>query len=329
MGEGGETRLNPVPNGPHRPSPPQTNRMQTVTDPQAPNLSIGVVIVNYNTEDLTLQCVRSLLEHGIAPADQICVVDNLSPDGSGLRLQASLPADVNLVLSPRNGGFGAGVNIGVSALSTDLVLVLNPDTYFLRNRMAVIQALFAETPNLGIAGLKLINPDGSLQYSARRFYSLLDIVARRTPLGDLGPMRRLVSSHLLKRNWQGGPFKADWVIGTGFVVRRTAFDEVGRMDEGYFLYFEEVDLCARMWVKGWQVMAVPEVELVHEHQRHSQAGIWSTSGQTHLRSMARFFAKFGVPWVRRPHRSKMKSAYLRWRRQVIEHGVEAPSDAKV
>lgn len=112
-------------------------------------------------------------------------------------------------------------------------------------------------------------------------------------------------------------------------MRRTAFDEVGRMDEGYFLYFEEVDLCARMWVKGWQVVAVPEVELVHEHQRHSQAGIWSSSGQTHLRSMVRFFTKFGVPWVRRPHRSKMKSAYLRWRRQVIEHGVGPQSDAQV
>src|SRR3989344_4141446 len=261
------------------------HRTPTVTAHAPAALSLGVVIVNYNTEDLTLQCVRSLLTHGIAAPEQICVVDNLSPDGSGQRLKSSLPAGVGLILSPRNGGFGAGVNIGVAALSTDLVLVLNPDTYFLVNQVPVIQRLFAQTPNLGVAGLKLINPDG--------------------------------------------PFQADWVMGTGFVVRRTAFDEVGRMDEGYFLYFEEVDLCARMWVKGWQVMAVPEVELVHEHQRHSQAGIWSTSGQTHLRSMVRFFTKFGVPWVRRPHRSKMKSAYLKWRRQVIEHGVGSRSDAQV
>ena len=307
----------------------QPNRMTAMTDPQHPPLSLGVVIVNYNTEELTLQCVKSLLEHGIAAPGQICVVDNLSPDGSGLRLKSSLPAGVGLILSPNNGGFGAGVNIGVAALSTELVLVLNPDTYFLCNRVPVIQRLFAETPNLGIAGLKLINPDGSLQYSARRFYSLLDIVARRTPLGNLGPMRKLVSSHLLKRNWQGGPFKADWVIGTGFVVRRSAFDEVGRMDEGYFLYFEEVDLCARMWIEGWQVVAVPQVALVHDHQRSSAAGIMSFAGKTHLRSMVRFFTKFGVPWVRRPHRSKMKAAYLRWRRQVIEQGVEARSDAQV
>ena len=138
-----------------------------MNDHHHPLPSLGVVIVNYNTEDLTLQCVKSLLEHGIAAPGDICVVDNLSPDGSGVRLQSSLPAGVRLVLSPRNGGFGAGVNIGVAASSTDLVLVLNPDTYFLRNRVEVLQRLFTETPNLGIAGLKLINPDGSLQYSAR------------------------------------------------------------------------------------------------------------------------------------------------------------------
>jgi len=287
--------------------------------------TLGVVIVNYRTFDLTMQCVASLLEHRIAAPEHIVVVDNDSPDGSGERLRDALPTGVCAVLSKHNGGFGAGVNLGVSALQTDLVLVLNPDTYFQTNRIRVIQDLFAKNERLGIAGLKLINPDGTLQYSARRFYSLTDIVARRTPLGQLGPLRKLVSSHLLKRHWRGGPFEADWVMGTGFVLRRSAFEQVGRMDEDYFLYFEEVDLCARMWVKGWQVMAVPEVELVHEHQRHSQAGIWSSSGKTHLRSMVRFFSKFGVPWVHRPRRAAMNVAYQRWRKHVAEdHRIKQP-----
>lgn len=284
----------------------------------APLPSLGVVIVNYRTFDLTMQCVASLLAHAITAAHEIVVVDNDSPDGSGQRLREHLPQGVRTVLSSQNGGFGAGVNLGVAALSTDLVLVLNPDTHFLCNQVALIQRLFALHDTLGVAGLKLVNPDGSLQYSARRFYSLPDIVARRTALGKLPPLRKLVGSHLLQRKWQGEPFEADWVMGTGFVVRRTAFEQVGCMDEGYFLYFEEVDLCARMWVKGWRVMAVPGVELVHEHQRHSQAGIWSSSGKTHLRSMLRFFTKFGVPWVWRPKREAMNLAYQRWRRQ-FEH----------
>lgn len=278
-----------------------------------PVSSLGVVIVNYKTFDLTMQCVRSLLEHAIAKPHDIVVVDNHSPDGSGERLKAALTSGVRVILSGLNGGFGAGVNLGVAASNTDLVLVLNPDTYFLRNTVEVIQRLFDERPRLGVAGLKLINPDGSLQYSARRFYSLPDIMVRRTPLARLGLMQNLISSHLLKRRWLGEAFEADWVMGTGFVLRRSAFDQVGGMDEGYFLYFEEVDLCARMWVNRWQVLAVPQVELVHEHQRHSAAGIWSTSGKTHLRSMTRFFAKFGIPWVRRPSHTELAAAFARWR----------------
>jgi N-acetylglucosaminyl-diphospho-decaprenol L-rhamnosyltransferase len=293
--------------------------MQDQVDRCVPSSTLGVVIVNYNTFDLTVQCVASLLEHGIASADDIVVVDNASPDGSGVQLARALCGQARVILSERNGGFGAGINLGVAALSTDLALGLNPDTYFLSNKLAVLQRLFDERPRLGVAGLKLINPDGSLQYSARQFYSLPDIMVRRTPLGGLPSMERRVRSHLLQRRWRGGPFEADWVMGTGFVVRRSAFELLGGMDEVYFLYFEEVDLCARMWVNGWQVLAVPEVELVHEHQRHSAAGIWSKSSKTHLRSMIRFFKKFGIPWVRRPTHDRMATAVMRWREASPTH----------
>ena len=287
--------------------------MSTLQQPGDTTCTLGVVIVNYGTLALTLNCIASLLAHGVVVAHDIVVVDNASPDGSGRQLESVLPSGVQLVLSSRNGGFGAGVNLGVQRLSTDLVLVLNPDTYFNRNNIDVVIGLFNQRPRLGVAGLRLINPDGTLQYSARRFYSLPDILARRTLLGRWGPMRARVDSHLLKREWGTEPFEADWVMGTGFVVRVSAFKQVGFMDEGYFLYFEEVDLCARMWVNGWQVLAVPSVELVHEHQRHSAGGIWSKSGKTHLRSMVRFFAKFGVPWVARPSKGGLARSYARWR----------------
>lgn len=285
--------------------------MSTLPHSGDPVSTLGVVIVNYSTLQLTVNCVASLLAHGIVAATDIVVVDNASPDGTGPQLKAALPPGVQVLLSSRNGGFGAGVNIGVQALGTDLVLVLNPDTYFKRNNVEVIRQLFDERPRLGIAGLRLVNPDGTLQYSARRFYSLPDILARRTLLGRWGPMQHRIDSHLLRHRWGEEPFEADWVMGTGFVVRRAAFNQLDGMDEGYFLYFEEVDLCARMWVNGWQVLAVPEVELVHEHQRHSAQGIWSKSGKTHLQSMMRFFHKFGVPWWRRPTRVSLARSFAR------------------
>lgn len=278
--------------------------------------TLGVVIVNFNSGDLTRQCVQSLLAHHIAQPDDIVVVDNASPDGSGALLKRDLPKGVSLLLSDKNRGFGAGINLGAASLNTEFILVLNPDTYFRGNDMAQVIDLFARLPRLGVAGLRLVNPDGSLQYSARRFYSLPDIVARRTLLGRWGPLRARIDSHLLKRKWGHEPFEADWVMGTGFVVRHSAFNQIGRMDERYFLYFEEVDLCARMWQANWQVMAVPNVELVHEHQRHSAQRLWSASAKIHLRSMRLFFAKFGVPWLSRPSR---KSIANQRRRALPQH----------
>jgi N-acetylglucosaminyl-diphospho-decaprenol L-rhamnosyltransferase len=274
-------------------------------EPGAAHDALGVVVVHYNSLDLTLQCIGSLLTHSIAHPSNIVVVDNASPDGSGEHLEAALPLEVRLVRSKRNGGFGAGINLGMLELSTELALVLNPDTYFRQNDTQCIVDLFKQHPKLGVAGLKLINPDGSLQYSARRFYSLPDILARRTLLGRWGPMKARIDSHLLKRKWGAEPFEADWVMGTGFVLRRSAFLHVGRMDERYFLYFEEVDLCARMWLNNWTVMALPSVELVHEHQRDSAQSMWAPSAKIHLRSMRLFFSKFGVPWVTRPSRKSM------------------------
>lgn len=273
--------------------------------------TLGVVIVNYRTADLTISCIDSLLRHGIVKPQDIVVVDNASQDDSGLVVRAAQP-QVRVILSLSNGGFGAGVNIGVDALSTDLVLVLNPDTSFDENSIELVKKSFRTLPSLGILGLKLVNTDGSLQYSARRFYNLLDILIRRSPLRELPAVRWIADSHLMTKNWSGGAFSSDWVIGAGFVLRRRAFFSVGRMDEGYFLYFEEIDLCARMWIGGWQVMALPHVKLVHEHQRHSKRGIWSSSGKIHFRSMLRFFNKFGVPWVRRPKPRDLESGYVRW-----------------
>ncbi len=276
----------------------------------------GVVIVNYRTTDLTLRCVASLLEHQMAAPESIVVVDNGSPDDSGVRLRAELPVGIRFYQSIRNGGFGAGVNFGMSLVDAELVLVLNPDTYFLRNQVEEIRALFRGNPSMGLMGLRLINPDGSLQYSARRFYSLIDILVRRSPIGRSPLFQSLSDSHLMCSAWNGGIFSSDWVMGTGFVVRRSVYMKLGGMDEGYFLYLEEVDLCARIWIHGWQVRAVPYIELVHDHQRHSAQGIWSTSARIHLRSMLRFFRKFGVPWLRRPRVEEMRRRYLRWRQYV-------------
>jgi GT2 family glycosyltransferase len=200
----------------------------------------------------------------------------------------------------RNCGFAAGVNLGIKVLDGKHVLILNPDTYFERNIRKEVVAAFERDAGIGVVGLDLINPDGSRQYSARRFYTLVDIAARRSAMvGKIFSGR--IERHLMKDNWHiERPFDADWVLGTGFVIRRTVYQEIGGMDERYFLYFEDVDLCARVWQTGYRVVALPNVCLVHDHQRSSAVRPLSFAGRAHLASLWRFTRKFDLPFLRQP-----------------------------
>jgi N-acetylglucosaminyl-diphospho-decaprenol L-rhamnosyltransferase len=261
--------------------------------------ALSVVIVNYCTAELVLKCVESITANGVSEVGEITVVDNCSPDGSLTKLRDQL-GGIRIVQPKRNGGFGAGVNFGAEYCHSELMLVLNPDTYFKDKSIRGAIELFNTDPKLAIVGLDLIYPDGERQYSSRRFYSYLDIIGRRTPLGRHWLFKSRMDCHLMKNSWQPNqPFEADWVMGTGFLVRKSAFTEIGGMDEGYFLYMEDVDLCARIWAAGYRVMCAPGALLIHDHQRSSAKPL-SRAARTHLKSLLRFRSKFRVP-IFTPH----------------------------
>ncbi|WAC59877.1 glycosyltransferase family 2 protein [Brevundimonas sp. SL130] len=261
---------------------------------------LGVVIVNYRTADLTIRCVESIIQHGIATSQQITVVDNLSPDDSVAVISQALP-NISLVASDTNAGFGAGVNIGVRESDGDVLLILNPDTYFEMDSVTPALALIEADPKIGLLGLDLVYPDHTRQYSSRRFYSVLDIVARRLGVGTVWPFTRVVDRHLMRSAWVSSePFDAEWVMGTGFLIPRAVYEEVGGMDEAYFLYMEDVDLCARVWRAGYRVVCAPGAQLVHDHQRSSAASPLSRAGRAHMHSLLRFRKKFALPFLRPP-----------------------------
>ncbi len=267
--------------------------------------TIEILIVNYRSFDLCTSCIRSVVEQGLADYADVVVVDNNSGDGSADRIADELPS-VRLIASPRNGGFGAGINLGMQSITAPYVLVLNPDTYFLNDSLSPVIDLMESDPSIGLVGLDLVNPDGSRQYSARRFYSLLDILARRIgPLGRL--FDRRIARHLMRDAWfRGEPFDAEWVMGTGFVVRRSVFEAVGGMDEGFFLYMEDVDLCARVWGAGFRVVGMPSARLVHDHRRASASGLLSAAARSHLLSLVRFYLRYQIPLVRPPGLERLR-----------------------
>ncbi|MGB4064295.1 MAG: glycosyltransferase family 2 protein [Azonexus sp.] len=256
----------------------------------------SVVIVNYGTPELTLKCVNSILQYRIAAVDDLTVVENCSPDGSKDLLTKSLPEGVGLVIAKKNLGYSAGVNLGASNAKRDFILILNPDTYFIDQSIAQALDLFVKDSSVGLVGLDLTYPSGERQFSARRFYSVLDIVGRRSRLGRYWPLKQMVAKHMMIAAWEKAvPFDADWVMGTGFLIRRALFEKIGRMDESYFLYMEDVDLCARVWAEGLRVVCMPNVRLIHDHQRSSGAGPLSGAGKMHLASLKTFWQKYRIP----------------------------------
>ena len=252
---------------------------------------LTVVIVSYNTRKLIRRCLQSL--HAFPPGCdyEVRVVDNASRDGSVAMLHKEFPR-AKVLANKHNLGYAAAVNQGVELSHAEYVLVLNPDIVLREGSVDRMVQFMDAHPDAGLAGAKLVNTDGSLQHSCRGFYTPATLVMRRTLLGRLFPRHRVIRRHLMLDYDHREARPVDWVIGACMMVRRRAIEDVGGMDERFFLYFEDVDWCFRMSRQGWKVYYVPESEMVHEHRRESAKPRLSRSFWAHLGSLLRFYEKW-------------------------------------
>ena len=257
--------------------------------------TLGAVIINYRTPEDSIRCAESLIRYKIASSTKdIVIVNNPSGDDSTEIIKQRLP-QITVVNAPTNGGFGSGVNIGVERCAREFIAVLNPDTVFFDNSLSEVFRQFKD-PKVGIVGFNLVNEDGSPQHSARTFYSFATVILRRTPLKKLSYFKKLEDDHLLKnRELDKSTFEAPWVLGAGFVVRRSAFVKLGGMDERFFLYLEDTDICRRMWRAGYKVCVAASAKLMHVHRRESANSTFSNSNKEHLKSLVYYISKYGLP----------------------------------
>ncbi|HEY2786861.1 MAG TPA: glycosyltransferase family 2 protein [Fimbriiglobus sp.] len=232
---------------------------------------ILVVIVNYKTADLTVDCLRSLAgEIATYPGCRVNVVEGGSADGSYERLEQAIRAEnwgdwCELVQLSQNRGFAAGNNAAirramVESNPPDYFWLLNPDTIVRPGAILSLVAFLNNNPTVGIAGSRLEEPDGTAQRSAFRFPS----VASEFECGVcFGPV-----SSILKRKLVAPPVRethhlTDWVSGASMMVRRSVFEAIGLLDEKYFMYFEETDFCLHARRAGWKCAYVPTSKVVH------------------------------------------------------------------
>ena len=229
-----------------------------------------VVIVNYRTGPLVVDCLASLEAEVAATPARVVVVDNASGDGSGEAITSAIrdrgwDAWASVQLEDANGGFAAGNNAAIrpalaSAEPPDFVWLLNPDTVVRPGALASLLAFLREHPGAGLAGSRLEDPDGTPQRSAFRYPSVLSELEHGM---RLGLVTRLLKHRLVAPPVSDETRSVGWVAGASLLIRREVFDAIGLLDDRYFMYFEEVDFCNRARKSGWPCWYVPGSRVVH------------------------------------------------------------------
>jgi N-acetylglucosaminyl-diphospho-decaprenol L-rhamnosyltransferase len=233
--------------------------------------TVAVVIVNFRTAALVVRCLESLRDQVEGRGHrQVVVVDNDSADGSAERIEAAIRDNgwqpwARLERSPRNGGFGAGNNVALRGLlarpdAPEAVWLLNPDTEVEPGALDALLDHMDRHPDCGIVGSQLIDADGTPWPYAFRFPSwqgeLESAMASRW-------VTRWMADRVVAMRMGDRPQSVDWVSGASMMVRRSVFEQIGLLDEGYFLYFEETDFARRAQNAGWASWYVPASRVVH------------------------------------------------------------------
>jgi hypothetical protein len=222
-------------------------------------MKLSVIVVSYNTKDLTKACIESVMNEGSKLDFEVIVVDNNSKDGSVTELKKLWRKYKNLKLieNKENSGFSKANNQGAREASGEYILLLNSDTVVKRFSFKRLIAFAEKKEDAGVVGARLLNPDGSLQASCFYFPTIKNAI-REYWLGQKG----LFDKYAPKGN---KPVEVEALVGAAFLIAPKALQEVGLLDERYFMYFEDVDYCRRVWEKGLKVYYLPEVRVLHYH----------------------------------------------------------------
>jgi GT2 family glycosyltransferase len=235
--------------------------------------SVAAVLVNYNAGQELRAALQSISDDLVGREWEGVVVDNASADGSPA-IVAEFAPNVRLVRNLENVGFGRGVNQGVAATTAPFVLIMNPDCRLVAGALAALEQQLRRHPECAIVGPRILDPDGSVQGSARGDPDMLTGLfgrtsALRTLLPKLSVSRRNVVSHAVTDDGEASA-GVDWLSGACMLARRDAFEKAHGFDERYFLYWEDADLCRRLRALGYHVRYVPGATAIHRVGHSSQ-----------------------------------------------------------
>ena len=297
-------------------------------------MDLAIVIVSWNVRGLLEACLASVYESlkGSSLAGEVWVVDNASTDGSVELVRERFP-QARLIANETNVGFAAANNQALRAIgftSTGphelprYILLLNPDTEVLDDALITMVGFLDENPQAGIAGASLLYPDGHLQHSAFAFPTLTQAFLDFFPLHYRLLNSRLNGRYPRQLYKRGEPFPIDHPLGAALMARGEAIQEVGLLDERFFIYCEEIDWCMRMKKAGWGIYCVPRAEVVHHEAKSTRqvrgemfAALWRSRYLLFEKHYGRFYQWAVRRIVRLGLRAEMRRALAAYERSEI------------
>jgi len=225
-------------------------------------IDVSIIIVNWNARDLLSECLAHLHPAIDELSAEVFVVDNASQDGSAAMVKEEF-SWVRLIENAENIGFARANNQAIKLSAGQYILLLNNDAFVRPDTVVQMLSFMQAHPEAGMSGCKLFFPDGALQYSCSSFPTLFTELCGALYLDRLFPRSRLFGKYLMTYWGHNDVREVDAVLGACMLVRRRAIDQVGLMDEKFFMYSEEVDWCYRFKKAGWKVYYVPHAQAIH------------------------------------------------------------------
>lgn len=247
-----------------------------------PHPKVSVVIVNYNVKELILTCLRTLYQYHTELSIEVIVVDNQSKDGSCDAIKSEFP-EVVLIENQENAGFPKGNNQGFAVAKGNYIFMLNPDTEFTDNAIEKIVEYNEMHPEIDLIGPRLLNSDGSIQYSAWRYPSIASVFCESFYLN-----RFLNKKNYRDKNWEE-PFQAETFSGAAIFFKRSVLEQIGNLDETMF-WIEDVEFCYRANHAGLMCQYLPTAQVIH-HVGQSAKKNYNISISNQVFNKIKFFKK--------------------------------------
>jgi N-acetylglucosaminyl-diphospho-decaprenol L-rhamnosyltransferase len=225
-------------------------------------MDVSIVIVNWNVQALLQRCLSSITTACAGLQCEVIVVDSASTDGSVEMVRQLFPT-TRVISCNTNVGFTRGNNLGIAQGTGHYILLLNPDTEVQGDALHIMVSYLDQHPDIGALGPRLTFPDGRIQSSRRRFPTLATTFLESTLLQQWFPRNRFLARYYVQDRSAGEEQDVDWLVGACLLLRRQAWEQIGPLDESFFMYSEELDWCQRAKAVGWRVVYLPAATVIH------------------------------------------------------------------